>query len=160
MSKIVQNWWFFIRYPLVENVKNRSKSMVFHRVTPYWKCKNRSKCRYFTEYPITENVQKTNSDGSRNPVIAGGGSSLTLTVMKDSCATQILVCKNWECAVRMGSAGALDGLGNQEYPTTILSQNTQHACEANTAQGNVDCDCTDSFDNGWSRCEVGNQNIF
>ena len=40
----------------------------------------------------------------------------------------------------MGAAGALDGLGNQEYPTTILSQNTQHACEANTAQGNVDCD--------------------
>ena len=53
-SKIVQNSWFFGGY-LIENFKNRSQY------------------RFFTEDPITENVQKNTSDGSRNHVIAWGG---------------------------------------------------------------------------------------
>ena len=35
MSKIGQNRGFFIRYPLIENVKNLSKSKVLYRITPY-----------------------------------------------------------------------------------------------------------------------------
>ena len=53
MPKIEQNRWFFIVYPLIENVKIDQIVGILQST------------------PLPKMSQK-NSDGSRNPVIAGG----------------------------------------------------------------------------------------
>ena len=54
--------------------------MVFHRVTLIENVKIDQNLGILQSTPLPKMSKKNHSDGSRNPVIAGGDSSLTLTV--------------------------------------------------------------------------------
>ena len=80
MPKIHQNRRFFIGYPLTENVENRSKSKIFHRVPPYWKCRKSMKIKSFIQsspllhmYLLTEYFPKKCFWWQSEPCYWGGG---------------------------------------------------------------------------------------